>query len=51
MKALNEFLAGKKYLLGDKPCNEDSSVFGIVAQMIFTECGTINKFITSNSLF
>lgn len=42
---MNDFLAGKKYLIGDKPCNEDASVFGQVAQIIYTNNGILNKFI------
>lgn len=45
LKALNEFLAGKKFLLGDKPCNEDAAVFGIVAQMVYTDTSSLNTFI------
>lgn len=45
---MNNFLDGRKFLLGDKPCNEDAAVFGLVAQMVYTESGTLNKFIKSN---
>jgi len=45
LKALNDYLQGKKYLAGDKPCNEDASVFGIVAQLVFADRGSMNKFI------
>ena len=49
LSALNEFLAGKKYLIGDSPCNEDAAIFGIVAQIVYTENGTLSNFIKSKS--
>ena len=47
LKALNDFLEDKKYLLGDRPCNEDASLFGIFAQFIYAYNGTLNKYILS----
>lgn len=51
LKSLNDFLEGKKFLIGDKPCNEDASVFGAVAQTVYTETGTLNQFIMSEMQF
>lgn len=48
LKALNDFLEDKKFLIGDRPCNEDASVFGIFAQFVYSENGTLNKYIMSN---
>jgi len=47
LKSLDVFLRGKRFLLGDKPCNEDAAVFGIVAQFVYTDSGTLNKFINN----
>jgi hypothetical protein len=46
-RAIEVFLGGKKFLMGDKPCNEDASIFGIIVQAINHDRGPINRFIMS----
>ena len=43
-QAIENFLGNKKYLMGDAICNEDASVFGLLAQAINHDRGPINKF-------
>ena len=45
---MNNFLDGKRFLLGDTVCDEDASVFGTVSQFVYAETGTLNQFIESN---
>ena len=47
---MNDFLEGKKFLTGDRPCNEDASVFATTAQFVYTDNGTLNQFIRSNNI-
>ena len=44
---MNDFLDGKKFLLGDRPCNEDSALFGMICQLIYHETGPFNQFVKS----
>lgn len=46
-KSLNDFLEGKKYLIGEKPCNEDAAVFGQICQIIYHERGPMYYYIKS----
>ncbi|XP_061184650.1 failed axon connections homolog [Saccostrea echinata] len=39
LQALSKFLGKKKFLLGEKTCQADSAVFGMLAQMYFNGCG------------
>lgn len=47
LKSINDFLDGKKFLLGDKPCNEDAALFGMLCQLVYHETGPMNQFIKS----
>ena len=47
MDALENFIDNKKYLMGEKICNEDASVFGLLAQAINHDSGPINKYLMS----
>lgn len=47
LKSINDFIGNKKFLMGDKPCNTDAAVFGMVAQFIYHDNGDLNKFVTS----
>lgn len=47
LKSLNDFLEGKKFLLGDEPCNEDAAVFGMMCQFLYHEKGPMNQYILS----
>ncbi len=38
-------MAGKKFLMGDRVCNEDASIFGLMAQVINHDRGIFNKFV------
>lgn len=39
LKALSDFLGSKKFLLGDSPCVEDCSIFGILTQLYWQSFG------------
>ena len=43
-QAFENFLGNKKYLMGDTICNEDASMFGLLAQVINHDRGPLNKF-------
>jgi hypothetical protein len=47
LKAFEDFLGDKKYLMGDKICNEDASMFGGLAQVINHDRGPFNTFVMS----
>jgi hypothetical protein len=49
LQALEDFVNGKKYLMGDKVCNEDASVFGGLAQVVNHDRGPLNEYLMSNS--
>jgi hypothetical protein len=49
-RAIEVFLGSKKFLMGDKPCNEDASMFGMIAQAINHDRGPINRFVMGNFL-
>ena len=37
--------------MGDRVCNEDASIFGILCQIIYNDQGPLNNFIISNDNF
>jgi glutathionyl-hydroquinone reductase len=37
--AVSDFLGEKRYLLGDEPCEEDCSIFGLLVQVIYCAPG------------
>ena len=45
LKAFEDFLGNKKYLMGDRICNEDASIFGGIAQVVNHDRGPFNKYI------
>lgn len=45
LKAINDYIGNRKYLTGDTVCNEDSALFGILAQMYYLHCGEISDFL------
>ena len=47
MRSLENFIANKKFLMGDQVCNEDASIFGHVAQLINHDRGPLNNFLMS----
>ena len=51
MDALETFMGGKKFLMGDRVCNEDASLFGMVAQLVNHDRGPFNQHFISESLF
>lgn len=51
LKSLERFIGAKKYLFGDRPCNEDAAVFAIVNQFICLDKGPINQFVISKIEF
>ncbi len=44
-KAIEQFLSGKKFLMGDKVCNEDASLFGILCQCVYHDRGPLNEYV------
>jgi glutathione S-transferase len=51
LKALEDFVGNKRYLLGDKPCNEDASVFAFMATILYLDKGPLNEFLSSKLAF
>jgi hypothetical protein len=49
MTAMENFLGSKKFLFGDRPCNEDSVVFSFVAMIVNVDVGPLNAHLTSKS--
>ena len=47
MQAINTFIGNKKFLMGDKPCNEDASMFGCLCQGKFNDRGRLNEYLNS----
>ena len=47
LKAFEDFLGNKKYLMGERICNEDASMFGGLAQVINHDRGPFNNFVMS----
>ena len=43
LNALEQFLGNKKFLMGDQVCNEDASIFGMVATVIDHDRGPFNQ--------
>lgn len=48
--AFENFIGTKKYLMGDRVCNEDASLFGLLAQLVNHDKSQINKFFISKIL-
>ena len=46
LNALNDFIGNKKFLLGDKACDADASIFGMMSQIICHDRGFLNKHVT-----
>jgi glutathione S-transferase len=46
MQALSEFIGDKKFLMGSKPCIEDCSIFGILAQFRYQSPAYITTVLT-----
>ncbi len=44
-KAIETFLNGKKFLMGDQICNEDASMFALLATAIYHDRTSLNKYI------
>ena len=42
--ALEIFIGNKKYLMGENICNEDASIFGLLAQLVNHDAGPVNKY-------
>lgn len=42
LTALNNFLGHKKFLMGNQPCEEDCTVFGMLSQVLWQMPSTIN---------
>ena len=49
LKALDDFIGTKKFLLGDKASDADAAIFGLIAQLFFHNSGPIHRFIKSES--
>lgn len=45
MKAVEDFIGNKKFLMGDRICNEDASLFGMLCQVIYHDKGPFNKYV------
>lgn len=51
MKAINDFIGEKKFLMGEKVCNEDASLFGGLCQIMYHDKGPLNEFLMSKIVF
>lgn len=45
MEAIEIFLKGKKFLMGDQVCNEDASMFGILCQAVYHDRGPMHTYV------
>jgi hypothetical protein len=50
LKSIETFLNGKKFLMGEKVCNEDASIFGVLCQVVFHDSGPLYCFTMSMML-
>lgn len=48
LKAIEDFLKGKKFLMGEKVCNEDATLFGHLVQGIYHDRGPMHQFVICN---
>ncbi len=46
LMAIENFVAGKKFLFGDEPCNEDACVFAFLCMFLYLDKGPFNEFLT-----
>jgi glutathione S-transferase len=46
LDAINSFIGNKKYLLGDKVCDADAALFGMLAQTYFHDRGSSYDYLT-----
>lgn len=51
LKSINDIIDTNKFLLGDKPCDVDASVFGMMCQFMYHVFGPLNDYIKSNCCF
>jgi hypothetical protein len=51
LRAFEVFIGNKKYLMGDKICNEDASIFGMMATLANHDRGPFNKYFMSRLIF
>jgi hypothetical protein len=47
LKAINDYIGNKKFIMGDEICDLDASVFGMLTQFVYHDKGPINHFINS----
>jgi hypothetical protein len=45
LKAFESFLEGKKFLMGEKICNEDASIFSLMTTLINHDRTSLNKYV------
>jgi hypothetical protein len=50
LKALDDFIGNKRFLFGDRPCNEDASVFAFLCMFLYMDKGPFNEYLTSKFL-
>ena len=48
LDAINSFISNKKFLLGDKVCDADAALFGMLAQIWCHDRKTLYNHLTSN---
>jgi hypothetical protein len=46
LKALEDFLGAKRFLFGDRPCNEDAMLFSFISQIVNLDQGPLNAYLT-----
>ena len=44
LKSLSTILGSKKFFFGDKPCDLDPAVFGVLVQFVYTEKGPLHHY-------
>ena len=47
LKSIEKFIDGKKYIMAEKVCNEDASLFGVICQCIYHDRGPLNQYVNS----
>jgi hypothetical protein len=50
LKSINDFIGDKNYLMGDRICTSDASIFAYVTQIISHENGKLHNYLISEFL-
>ena len=49
LNSLNDFIGNKKFLLGDKVCDEDAALFGMLSQLVYHDRTFLHNYLKGES--